>query len=159
MKEQPLDAALQPHKAPVWPPPWWAVVSTLILLAIIAGLIWAIAALAQQPGPASLPTPILITVTPAEGQPTAILSETPAAVGQFKPGDVVRVSGTGGFDLRLRSGPGTLYETLKLVAEGTQLAIVGEPRQADNYLWWPVRDPADGKQGWVVSDYLEPVAP
>lgn len=158
MTEQPFDVAQQPYRARIWPPPWWAVVSTLALIGIIAALTWAITTLAQRSAVVSLPTPILITVTPVEGQPTAPVSETPAVVGQFKSGDVVRVTGTGGFDLRLRSGPGTLYETLKLVAEGTQLEIVGEPRQADNYLWWPVRDPVDGKQGWVAADYLESVA-
>ncbi len=72
---------------------------------------------------------------------------------------MVRVSNTGGLGVRLRAGPGVLYETLKIVPEGSRLELAGEPRQADDHVWWLIQDPSDGTQGWMVVDYLEVVAP
>ncbi len=132
----------------------------IALLVVVAGLVWAGLTLTGSPSTSSeWPTPVLLTVTPSQDQLIPQVGATPVVGGQFESGDQVQVSGTGGLDLRLRSGPGTLYGTAKLVAEGTRLEIMGDPRQADSYLWWPVRDLSDGAQGWVVSDFLQKTAP
>jgi len=143
----------------IWPPPWWSVASTVILLGVIGALAWVTIKFTSTPITSTeLPTPVLLIATSASKPPTPIDS-VPLTAKQFSAGDLAQVSGTQGLDLRIRAGPGTLYETTKLVPEGTLLEITGEPRQADNYLWWPVKDPTDNTQGWVVSDYLEKIAP
>lgn len=150
----------QTHLGRIWPLPWWSALSVLALVCVCAALTGVLVTWTGRPAASTeWPTPVLITVTPAAGQATPKAGESPGALGQFETGDLVRVSGTGGLDLRIRVGPGTLYETAKLVPEGTPLEITGEPRQADNYVWWPVRDPSDGAQGWVVSDYVRGGAP
>lgn len=155
--QSPSPVAIANRPRPLWPPPWWSVLSLVVLVGMLAVLVWAGLQLSERAAPAEqLPTPILITVTPGGtpglgGGPGA----TPASSALFDPGDVVRVKGTGGLELRVRAGPGVLYETLQLIPEGTRLEIMGEARLADEYLWWPVRNPISGIQGWVVSDYLE----
>ena len=70
----------------------------------------------------------------------------------------VRVKGTQGLSLRIRSAPSTKADTIKLVPDGTRLIITGDGRQAEGMQWWPVRDPSDNKEGWAVSTYLAPDA-
>jgi hypothetical protein len=159
MNARGTEQTTRTRPARIWPPPWWTVASLLVLIGLVTALAWVGVTLATPLAlPTQLPALVLITVTPAQAQPTP-QAVTPVASGQFAPGDAVQVANTNGFDLRLRSGPGILYETVKMVPEGTSLEITGEPRQADNHLWWPVRDPADSSQGWVVSDYIQRSAP
>jgi hypothetical protein len=68
----------------------------------------------------------------------------------------VRVNGTQGLSLRIRSLPSTQAETVKLVPDGTRLLVTGDGKQAEGALWWPVRDPSDNEEGWAVSTYLVP---
>jgi hypothetical protein len=159
---------IEHNQAPVgWPLPWWSILSLLLLVALIIALVWIGLALSQRsPAPAELPTPIFITVTSLPGgASTPGLSQPPApeatqpSPAQASLGDVVRVSNTGGLGVRLRAGPGVLYETLKIVPEGSRLEIAGEARQADDYVWRLVRDPSDGTQGWMVVDYLQVIIP
>ena len=145
----------------VWPLPWWSAISLLALLGSVVALAWAAITLANRPAVLTqVPTPIFLTVTPVAGQSLPVEPEaTHTAPEQLEPGDWVQVGGTGGLGVRFRAGPGALYETLKIVPEGTRLELAGEPRQADEHVWWPVHDPSDGVEGWIVSDYLTPVAP
>jgi uncharacterized protein YraI len=68
----------------------------------------------------------------------------------------VRVNGTQGLSLRIRSAPGTQSDTVKLVPDGTRLLITGDGKTVEDALWLPVRDPSDNKEGWAVSTYLVP---
>ena len=68
------------------------------------------------------------------------------------------VTGTEGFDLRLRAGPGLDFVTLRIVKEGSRLTVLGGPEKADDLTWWRVRDEQD-IVGWVAGDYLLPVSP
>ncbi|MBN1886623.1 MAG: hypothetical protein JW850_01480 [Thermoflexales bacterium] len=151
---------------PAWPLPWWSTLSLVLLVALVTALAWIGLTLSQRPpAPAELPTPIFIIVTSlpggasAPGQSQPETEATQPAPGQARPGDVVQVSDTGGLGVRLRAGPGVLYETLKIVPEGSRLELVGEARQADDHVWRLVRDPTDGVQGWMVVDYLQVIAP
>lgn len=54
--------------------------------------------------------------------------------------------------LRVRSGPGTRYEHLYSLPNGTTVPIVG--RTGDND-WWQVRA-SDGLVGWVSAEYTDP---
>ena len=52
---------------------------------------------------------------------------TMAQSGDISVGDTVEVVS----DLNFRSGPGLSYTRIDLLAKGTQLAVVGGPREAD----------------------------
>jgi SH3-like domain-containing protein len=67
------------------------------------------------------------------------------------------VTGTEGFDLRLRAGPGLSFVTLRIVKEGSRLVVLDGPETVDELTWWRVRD-EDDVVGWVVEDYLIPLS-
>ncbi len=94
----------------------------------------------------------------ATSQPTEPPPPTtaPPAGDKFAVGDVVVVTGTGKDRLSFREGPGTKYDIIRLVRDGTQLTVVGGPKEADGYTWWQLKT-KKGRVGWAVEDYLEPV--
>ena len=59
-----------------------------------------------------------------------------------------RVAYTDGSEMRIRAKPGLEQDILDTVPEGTEFAIVGSSRCADNITWWPVRTD-DGILGWM----------
>jgi hypothetical protein len=103
-------------------------------------------------------TAIVITITPSPIVPTATarptLPPTAAPQGLYIGGFAI-VTGTGS-SLRLRSDPGLQSTTLKTISDGTRLTILEGPRTADELIWWRLRDPADGAEGWAAQDYLSP---
>ena len=104
------------------------------------------------------PTAILATITPSPVVPTATPLPTPVPSptpqGLYIGGAAI-VSGTGSA-LRLRSDPGLQTTTLKTITDGTRLQILEGPRQADGLIWWRLRDPSDGAEGWAAQTYLVP---
>jgi hypothetical protein len=92
---------------------------------------------------------VVPTATPL---PTPVPSPTPQ--GLYIGGAAI-VSGTGSA-LRLRSDPGLQTTTLKTITDGTRLQILEGPRQADGLIWWRLRDPSDGAEGWAAQTYLVP---
>ena len=110
---------------------------------------------------AQRPTAIVVTITPSPVIPTATLpptvvppSPTPTPEGLYI-GGVAVVNGTGSA-LRLRSDPGLQTTTLKTVIDGKRLTILEGPREADGLIWWRLRDPSDGAEGWAAQEYLAP---
>jgi hypothetical protein len=103
-------------------------------------------------------TAVVITITPSPIVPTAtaqpVLLPTATPQGLYIGGEAI-VTGTGSA-LRLRSDPGLQSTTLKTVSDGTRLTILEGPRTADELIWWRLRDPADGAEGWAAQDYLTP---
>ncbi|MFN8522511.1 MAG: cellulase family glycosylhydrolase [Chloroflexota bacterium] len=67
----------------------------------------------------------------------------------------MRVSGTGGTGVVLRSDPSTLARRIDLVREGVRVEVVGPEKTAEGRAWRNVRLP-DGRQGWVAAVYLQP---
>ena len=138
--------------------PWWSIASlwTLVLIAI-AGVTGIITYNVRTPPPAKRPTVVLVTVT-RQSEPTravvADATSTPIAWPSLT--RYVRVINTQGLNLRIRSAPSTTAETIKLVPDQMRLIVTGDGRQADGQLWWPVRDPSDNKEGWVVGAYIVP---
>jgi hypothetical protein len=128
-------------------------------MCLLAAATWIGLALVTQPVSSNQwPTPVLLVIT--SQSPPALPDAMHTALGQqFQLGAMVQVTGTSGLDLRVRAGPGTLYETVQLISEGTRLEITGAAQYVKDQWWWPVRNPADGLQGWVVAEYLKPVAP
>lgn len=54
--------------------------------------------------------------------------------------------------LNLRSGPGTTYSVLKVLANGTIVEVLSGPTSADGYKWFQVD--AGGTTGYVAGIYL-----
>jgi transcriptional regulator with XRE-family HTH domain len=115
------------------------------------------------PGADLLPTEELGTgeQPPAGGEGTPEAPSQPAATsqpsgGKLGIGQTVVVTDTGKNKLSFRAGPGTTYEIIRLIKDGTQLTIIGGPKDADGYTWWQMKT-NDGLVGWAVEDYLEPV--
>ena len=111
----------------------------------------------RTPPPTVWPTTVFITVTPRPGPTYVVVTSAPptpaAGPGASR---AVRVAGTQGLSLRIRAAPSVQAETIKLVPDGTQLLVIGESKEAEGAVWWPVRDPSDNKEGWAVSKYLVP---
>lgn len=63
------------------------------------------------------------------------------------------VSVSGGDTLRVRSGPGTSYDTLDRLATGTTVTIIEEKNASDGALWYQIRY-GDNKEGYVHSQYI-----
>jgi len=108
--------------------------------------------------PTSTPNPTA-TVTPLptlESGPTETPKPTPA-VPQVATvtGMRVQVGLTDGTGVNLRARPRTDAESLGVLADGTQLDVVGEDVQGEGRTWRNVRT-ARGVTGWVAAQYLSP---
>ncbi len=55
--------------------------------------------------------------------------------------------------LRLRSGPGTSYQIMRIVPLGTRLGYTGVEQSADGIVWAKVS--IDGREFWAAKSYLE----
>jgi len=70
-------------------------------------------------------------------------------------GTFVKVSGTEGAGLRLRSEPGLDSESQYLGLEDEIFKIENGPIEKDGYRWWYLTAPFDSsRNGWAVSIYL-----
>ena len=79
------------------------------------------------------------------------VSSTYLVVGDSIPpseGMFARVSGTGGDNLRCRSGPGTGYATIMLMTPDTRVDVRGTSQNG----WLPIR--CAGQAGWASTAYL-----
>lgn len=111
------------------------------------------------------PTPVIWTPTPAPA-PTATLSPSPTEGAPPTPtlspgiaiGGYVRVTGTGGTGLNLRSGPGQDYDRIDVAQEGEVLVVVDGPTTVGGSEWWKLRDLQDeAREWWAIGNFLEPV--
>lgn len=142
--------------------PLWSVMLALaLMLAVIGGLWWKLFSLRRSAGLQFTPTVSLPSPTPtavAPSTPTVAPSPTPSPTPplEIAVGGRVKVSGTGEFGLRLRSGPGLDYVTFKILPEGSMLTVLGGPEEADGHIWWRVED-EEGVVGWAVEDWLKPM--
>lgn len=93
-------------------------------------------------------TPSIFTATPAPG----------AGTGGIYTGAVVKITGTGGDGLRLRSNPGLSGQILFIASEGDLYLITDGPVEGDGYSWWRMVSQSNSSiEGWGVMDFLEPV--
>jgi hypothetical protein len=112
------------------------------------------AALTVIPIPTSTitPMPTIEDALPGENNPQPLPS------GDLKIGSFVKVKGTGGAGLRLRSNPGLDSEPLFLGIEDEIFKIEDGPQDMDGYIWWFLVAPFEpGRNGWAVANYLEVV--
>lgn len=95
-------------------------------------------------------------VAPTDAPPPTAVPPAAAAASGITVGGRVLVSGTGGGGLNFRDQPTTSGALLRKLAEGSVYEVVGGPREADGYVWWQLKDPADGVTGWGAQAFLKP---
>lgn len=101
----------------------------------------------QRPRPSPTPTMAVLFDTPTVA-PTA----TATVMAGIGTGQTVRVSASDG--LNLRAAAGSNQDLVKTMPDGTILAIVSGPVEADGHSWWQVRD-SEGSVGWCAEEWLE----
>ncbi len=144
----------------------WILGGVVVLLTLIVCGLWALYLLhgqATSGGPT--PTPVIWTptsvLTPAVS-PTPPPTETAGPIPTISPdiaiGRYVRVAGTGGDGLSLRSGPGENYTRMGVALEGEVFIVVDGPTVSGGSEWWKTRDPEnEEREWWAVGNFLEPV--
>lgn len=82
----------------------------------------------------------------------------PPPTGELGIGAYVKINGTEGAGLRLRSLPGLEYEPRFLGVEDEIYQIEDGPKESDDYVWWYLVAPFEpNRNGWAVSNYLQVV--
>ncbi len=85
----------------------------------------------------------------------AVHVAAPAAAGSLEPGTQAKVSGTEGWGLRLREGPGTDQKVLITMPEGQVVDVLdGTSTDADGTTWYRVA--VGDLTGWSSGSYLVP---
>jgi hypothetical protein len=105
-----------------------------------------------SPTPAATATPVP-TETPDGAEPG-----TPTPSADIIIGGYIQVTGTGGYGLSLREGPGANATRVDIAAEGEVFIVVEGPRTVAGSPWWRIRDPENEERvWWAIGNYLEPV--
>jgi uncharacterized protein YraI len=60
--------------------------------------------------------------------------------------------------VNLREGPTTESAAVAVLPPGTQLQITGDFEEAGQCDWWPVQVTNSGQTGFIIEQYIEPVA-
>lgn len=140
----------------------WLLGFVVLLLALASCGLWALyLRRGQIAGRGPTPTAIIWTPTPVTPSPTSPSpppTETVAPAPEIAVGRYVRVAGTGGAGLNLRSGPGKEYERMDVALEGQVYLVTAGPTVAGDSEWWKLLDPADAaREWWAVANFLEPI--
>lgn len=105
-----------------------------------------------------IPVPTATASPTPTPTPIVIASPTAAVEDGIQMGGYAQITGTGGEGLRLRREPSLRGGIVYLGLEGEIFYVKGGPTEADGYLWWQLEAPLNpARQGWTVSDYLQPV--
>lgn len=103
------------------------------------------------PVPTSTPTPQPTMTPEIPPTPTTIVENG------IELGGYAQIFGTEGEGLRLRREPSLSAVIIYLGLEGEIFLVKGGPVEADGHLWWELEAPLNSsRQGWTVSDYLQP---
>jgi len=146
----------------------WFLVFLVLVLAVAIAMLWGFYVLRGQ-WASTGPTPTYIIWTPSPA-PTSLASPTPDAPATssveemptvspgMSVGTYVRVKGTGGSGLNLRSAPGETAARMDVALEGEIFVIVGGPTVAGGTEWWQLQDPdAPTRRWWAAANFLDPV--
>lgn len=164
----------QPERQPI---PWkWLGMGLLFtVVACFAGLLFLNNLLSQTESPSGEPPEATIIILTAPPSPTidAVSSSLPptpmptftpiptpdAAVAppEITAGFYAVVANTDGLGVTVRGGPSTRNVALLIADEGTILLILDGTEEGDGFNWWQIQL-ADGTEGWVAEDFLEPSA-
>ncbi len=145
----------------------WMLGSLAVLLSLGVCGLWALYLAPGQilRGDLPSPTPIIWTPTPAPtptivptAEPTEATASTPTVSPEIAIGRYVRVVGTGGYGLSLRSGPDESYTRMDVALEGEIFIVVDGPTMSGGAEWWKIQDYEDQeREWWAVGNFLEPV--
>jgi hypothetical protein len=107
-------------------------------------------------GPVTLNTAGSYTLTVQNGSGGAPSNGLSLTVNEFSVGEYVKVSGTGGAGLNLRSCANTTCSVVVNMPDGTVMQVIGGPTVAAGYTWWNLTGTVAGasRTGWAVQDYL-----
>ncbi len=133
-----------------------AIAILFIILSRTAAPVRPLSSALAEPDTAVIESPSRIqelqpSVTPAPAPATA---EPVAPVGAG--GAQFQVIGTSDQGLFLRPDPNIDNSPLKTLPDGTIVTIIGEDFVGPDRVWKHVRD-AEGAEGWVARDFLQPV--
>ena len=144
----------------------WLLGGAVVVLMLVVGGLWALYLLRGQMASAGpTPTPIIWTPTVV---PTLAVSPTPMPTEAAEPtptispdmaiGRYVKVVGTGGYGLSLRSGPGENYTRMDIALEGEVFVVIDGPTVSGGSEWWKIQDRENvEREWWAVGNFLEPV--
>lgn len=126
----------------------------------------------QTIGSADIVTPTVLPATPEPTQVVVVPTDVPVA-----PVPATNAAGTGtqatpppetstgtiaigtnvvtNDAVNLRPDASTAGDPIIQLKSGTSLKVIGGPSSGENYTWWQVED-ADGNQGWVISEAIDP---
>ena len=144
----------------------WLLGFVVLLLALASCGLWALYLRRGQiasrgPTPTAIiwtPTPVTPSPTSPSPPPTETVDSFPTGSSEIAIGRYVRVAGTGGAGLNLRSGPGKEYERMDVALDGEVFLVTEGPTVAGDSEWWKLLDPADAaREWWAIANFLEPI--
>lgn len=143
------------------------ILAGILLAGILIALIVLMIKLGDQEAPRDLPEPTTeLTIIPAPTQtqvinlPTSTFEPTPAPTealveGAIGVGAYVKVTGTEGAGLRMRTEPGTSSAIMFVAMDEEVFLVTGGPTEADGYVWYQLEAPYDkNRTGWSVDAFL-----
>ena len=151
-------------------PSWLWVAVPFFIVVVVGGLWWGLFSPSQEPD-ASQPTVSAMSTATERAIPTRDRSTTPTTVVLIrstatpttKPtatvpttitkGYRVKVIGTEGAGLNLRSAPGVNKDLVKTVEDGAILMVLAGPLEEDDFEWWQLQDES-GTVGWGAAGWL-----
>lgn len=141
---------------------WVAAGGVGVLLCILAAVVSSLLRLGAPEKPA--PTAEMLLIFPPTPTPTlpVLPTSTPSSevVGDIGVGMYVQITGTEGFGLKLRAGPGTGYSPNFVGMDSEVFEVIDGPQSADGYTWWYLTAPYDSsRSGWAAANYLTVVSP
>ena len=101
------------------------------------------------------------TPTPTIFAPTQLPTPTPLAPnilpeGAIGIGSFVKVVGTSGLGLNIRSSAGRGQSVNFLAMDSEMFEVIGGPIVIDDLIWWQIEAPYDSsRNGWAAENYLE----
>jgi hypothetical protein len=118
--------------------------------------------LAPTPGAPAAPTPAPVTPAPAPTQ-APVATQAPAAAETDNPCANLPVYEVGALvtttaEVNLRDAPSTNGNAIVVLPTGTQLQVTGDFSEAGQCDWWPVTVTQSGQAGFVIEEFLTPVA-
>ncbi len=103
------------------------------------------------------------TFTPGNLLPTLMPTPTSTLIiflpeGMIGVGGYVKVAGTEGAGLRMRSDPNLDGEINFTAMDAEVFLVIGGPVESDGYTWWHLEAPYDkNRTGWSAGDFLSPI--
>lgn len=143
------------------------ILAGILLAGILIALVVLLLKLGAEETPRDLPEPtpeVTLLAAPTQTQvlslptstaaPTSMATET-LPEGAIVVGDYVKVIGTEGVGLRMRSDPGTTSTVLFMAMDEEVFLVIEGPVEEDGYVWYQLEAPYDEtRTGWSADAFL-----